>query len=408
MLEVNEYLVLDHVREHGETSRPEISRALGLSSASVSRIIRRLVSEGLVIEAPGASSGGRPRSVLRFNQLAGAVIGVDLGGASCRAILADLAGSALAEDVRATGSRADPFGTLLSAVRVLREDAKRQGIPVMALAVGVAAIVDPATGVATGGPTIRWDGFPIVSRLASQLDLPFIVENDVNLAALAHAWRGDARGCSEFVVLSLGAGIGAGVVSDGRLLKGNRSAAGEVGYLVLDPRQIGAARTDGRGAFESLASSEALLARWEAGVVPAAGSRRIGRGRRRLTSVGALLAAAEAGDGAARTVVDELVDHVAMAIIALAATLDPELIVLDGSGGSAMTPLLTGLEERVAAWLPRPPGIVVSSLGPAVTALGAVAAALEIARTRRAPEAFADSLAVHVGHAPGRLVASVA
>ena len=79
MLEMNAALVLDHVRARGESTRPEIAAALGLSAATVSRIVRRLIDEGRIVEVPGASTGGRPRSTIRFNPLAGCVIGVDLG-----------------------------------------------------------------------------------------------------------------------------------------------------------------------------------------------------------------------------------------------------------------------------------------------------------------------------------------
>src|SRR3954464_2541616 len=89
MLEVNEHLVLDHVRQHGETTRLEIGQSPGLSAASVSRIVRRLVDKGLVSEEPGESTGGRPRSSVRFNRLAGCVIGIDLGGTRCHGLLAD-------------------------------------------------------------------------------------------------------------------------------------------------------------------------------------------------------------------------------------------------------------------------------------------------------------------------------
>ena len=98
MLEVNEFLVLDFVRERGRTSRPEIGRALDLSPASVSRIVGRLLQTGLVVEGGRSpSDGGRPAGVDSFNRRAGAVIALDLGAASCHGVLADLAGDVLYE-----------------------------------------------------------------------------------------------------------------------------------------------------------------------------------------------------------------------------------------------------------------------------------------------------------------------
>ena len=102
-----------------------------------------------------------------------------------------------------------------------------------ALAVGVPAIVDPVTGRAVGGPNVHWDGFPLVATWREHLEAPFVVDNDVNLAALGHAWKGDANGRADFVVLSLGSGVGAAVVADGHLLRGRHGAAGEIGFMVL-------------------------------------------------------------------------------------------------------------------------------------------------------------------------------
>jgi glucokinase len=394
-LEVNEYLVLDAVRERGETNRAEVGRELGLSAASVSRTVRRLIAKGLVMEMPGISSGGRPRSLLRFNPLAGAVIGVDLGGDVCRALLADLSGRVVAEEVRRTGR--DPMRSLAACVTSLQQSAVSVDLPVIALAVGVAAIVDPATGMASGGPTVRWHDFPIVGRLAESTDLPFVVENDVNLAALGHAWRGAARGASDFVVLSIGNGIGAGVVCAGQLLKGKRGAAGEIGYLALDRDQLEEPPVDGRGAFERLASESALISRLERSPHVPSGAREAGAGS--TVALTALF-----GDPAGQTpwlraLADEVLDHAAMAIVSLGATLDPELIVLDGSVGRALSARLPSLETRVGSCLPVPPRLVVSSLGTDATAIGAIAAALEVARSRRAPQSFFDSVGFHVGRA---------
>src|SRR5579859_2929610 len=102
---VNEFLVLDAIRSAGQATRPQLGSSLGLSQASVSRIVRRLLAQGLVIEEPGQSDGvGRHRDVLRFNHRAGAVIAIDLGGTKCHGALADLAGGVVGEDVRQTRS----------------------------------------------------------------------------------------------------------------------------------------------------------------------------------------------------------------------------------------------------------------------------------------------------------------
>jgi predicted NBD/HSP70 family sugar kinase len=396
MLEVNEYLVLDLVRAEAETTRPEIATRLGLSAASVSRIVRRLVARGLVTERPGVSvGGGRPRSTIAFNDQAGCVIGVDLGGTRCHGVLADLSGSVLEQDVRPVGHDGGPFPTLLACIARMQERAAALGMPVTALAVGIPAILEPM-GVAVSGPSVGWDGFPVVAELGAVVDMPFVVENDANLAALAHAWRGDGRASSEFVVLAMGTGIGAGIISGGRLLKGHRNGAGEAGFLVLDRRLLRVGSPGGRGALERLAAGPAIA----------------GEARRRLrdTSVRSVLrehgdalttadvfAAAARDDRLACRILDAVVEDVAMTVVAIAAITDPELVILDGAVGRALAPWRERLVELVERALPAPPSLVISTLGQDATTLGAVAAALELAAGHRPADFALASVAVQVG-----------
>ncbi len=390
ILEVNEFLVLDFVRARGETSRPQIAEELGLSPSSISRIVRRLIDGGLVTEGERTSTGGRPRASIAFNSRAGCVLGVDLGGTKCHGAVADLGGTILDEEVRPTGEDGGPFPTLVGMIEALSARAEAHGLPVAALAVGVPAIVD-ADGVAIGGPNVHWHGFPLVAELRRRVAIPLTVQNDVRLAALAHAWRGDARRCTDFAVLSIGTGIGSAVVTDGRLAKGRHNAAGEVGYLVLAREQLDQEGSGDLGGFERLASgpSIATLAR-----TTLIGSRATSGLRDGPITTASVFAAAAAGDPVASSVLGAVVDHVAMALVAIGAVADPEVVVLEGSVGRALEPHLDRLADRIAAQLPVPPRVVVSSLGANATVVGAIAAALQLTRTRNAPADLSQTFSV--------------
>lgn len=387
ILEVNEFLVLDFVRAEGATTRPEISASLGLSASSVSRIVRRLEGEGLVSEGESTPSGGRPRVTITFNTRAGCVMGVDLGGTKCHGALADLAGTVLDEDVRPTASDGSPLQTLIAVIDSLLATSLRHGLPLAAIAIGVPAIVQPEIGVATGGPNVQWHGFPVYKELATRLGVPFMVQNDVKLAALAHAWRGDGRAATDFAVLSIGTGIGAALVLDGRLANGHHNAAGEVGYLLLSRDQVRDTHPDGLGGLERLASGPAIADRARGRIAMSAAPSLL---RESPVTPEAVFAAARAGDAIAKEIVDELCDHVAMGIVALSTVGDPEVLILEGSVGRALEPFLARVDARVRPLLPFPPTLVVASLGENATVLGAIAAALELARHRRAPSAFAS------------------
>ncbi len=383
MLEVNEFLVLDFVRDRAQTTRPEIARALGLSASSVSRIVARLIRGGLIVESAGSPEApGRPRARIAFNRGAGAVIGVDLGGTKCHAALADLGGGVLHEVRRPTHAGGEPYATLLRAIREMEAEARRRGLPVLAIAVGVPAILDPDTGTAVSGPNVHWQGFAIVPRLAADVGAPVTVENDVNLAALAHAWRGDARQVNDFVTISIGTGIGAAVVANGRLVKGHRNGAGEIGYLALSADALRRGLRDGIGDFEERASGPGI-ARRATELLETTRDASALRGVE--VTPAAIFQAATHGDPIAGRVIEETLDHVALALVAIGATLDPELIVIDGSVGRSLQPWLGALAERVAGRLWSAPRIVISSLAPDSTVIGAIAAALQSVRRQAAP-----------------------
>jgi predicted NBD/HSP70 family sugar kinase len=378
--ETNRFLVLDAIRSAGATTRPELAADLDLSPASVSRIVRGLLADALVIEEPGPSDGvGRNRDVLRFNQRAGAVIAIDLGGTKCHGALADLAGEVLAEDLRPTFADGAPASTLLASIDALRQAAARENLPVRAVCVGIPAVVNPDTGLVDAGPNVHWHGFDLTGLLASELAEPFTIENDANLAGLGEAWRGGGVDINSFVALSLGTGIGAAIVVDGRVLRGQHNAAGEVGYVITRPSQLNGVP---RAGLEDLISGPALAAR----------ARELIAATPDLTTLDPiavtpahLFTAAAAGDQVAATLITELIESVAIAITAVTAVVDPARVILGGSIGRALAPYLAEIETLVGHVTYRAPEVVVSSLGPNATVIGAIASALALYRDAHAP-----------------------
>ena len=379
--ETNQFLVLDAIRSAGATTRPELAAGLDLSPASISRIVRRLLAEGLVIEEPGPSDGvGRNRDVLRFNQRAGAVIAIDLGGTKCHGAVADLAGCIVAEDQRPTFAGGSPAGSLLASIAALREAAVREDLAVRAVCVGVPALVNPDTGLVDAGPNVHWHGFDLMGLLRSELAEPFTVDNDVNLAGLGEAWQGGGAGIGSFVTLSLGTGIGAAIVLDGQVVRGAHNAAGEVGYLVTRPSQL--LRGVPAAGLEDLISGSALSDR--AMELAKASPERTSMDAEGITPA-LLFEAAAAGDQVAGAVIGELVETVAITVTAVAALLDPARVILDGSIGRALAPYLSQIGALVGQVTYRAPEIVTSTLGPNATVIGAIASALALHRDAHAP-----------------------
>jgi glucokinase len=376
--ELNSFLVLDAIKSHGQVTRRQLADELSLSDASVSRIVQRLKLAGLVAEQPGdRSARGRTPAVLRFVGAVGGVIAVDLGGTRCHGALADLAGTVMAEDFRLTGEGKDAAGALLDCIAALRTSPEGRELPVRAVVVGIPALIDPDTELATAGPNVHWQDFDLMGILAENLAEPFEVDNDANLMALGQAWRGAGRGIHSFVAMSLGTGIGSGIVIDGHLISGSHNAAGELAYL---PVSSGRGFPSARIGFEEVASGRAL--RVQAADLVAGG---------RATSltgdfaVSDIFAAAGAGDEIGQQVVRDLVVHVAAAIIGTASIVDPERVILDGSIGRALEPWLPELRAAVQERVFRAPEIVISRLGPNATVIGAIARALAMVSEQDAP-----------------------
>jgi glucokinase len=376
--ELNSFLVLDAIKSHGKVTRRQLSVELGLSDASVSRIVQRLLRAELIAEEPGdRAARGRTPTVLRFVGAAGSVIAIDLGGTRCHGALADLAGSTLTEDFRPTGEGSRAAKALLDCIAALRPSKGSRSWPVRAVVVGIPALIDPSTGLATAGPNVHWQDFDLLGILADEVDEPFEVDNDANLSALGQAWRGAGRGAHSFVTMSLGTGIGGGIVVDGHLLSGRHNAAGEVGYLPVGGGP-GSPLT-GFG-FEEVASGPALRQQAED---------LIARGEQTSLATGFtvadIFAAAADEDPVARRVVGDLVGHVAAAIVGMTALIDPERVILDGSIGRALERWLPELRAIVLDLVFGAPDIVISQLGPNAAVIGAVARALAMVAEQDAP-----------------------
>jgi glucokinase len=384
LLEVNEFLVLDYIRDHGRTTRGEVERDLGISRASVSRIVKRLCAAGSVVETEGSSPrGGRPSGILEFYFQGGTVVVADLGARKCHVALADLGGTILRDFVRPTLDAGGAYETLRTLVLKATAEAASQDLLVSSLVVGLPAIIDPDTGMTLGSP---WDfgGSGLVRRLAQDVSFPIAVENEANLSALAQAWRGLGRGLRNFAVISIGSGVGGAVFANGQLVRGRHNAAGEVGFLELSPDDLHRPVAEPTPSLEREVGAEGIAA----------------RARRYLSESDpdsplllqeidppAVFAAAEAGAGWGRRAVEDALDFIALAVVAVAAVVDPELVILDGGVGRSLGPYVDGIKERVHQRVAFTPEVRVSELGPNSTIIGGVAAALEFVRQERAPSA---------------------
>jgi predicted NBD/HSP70 family sugar kinase len=364
--DLNERTVLETIRAEAPISRAEISRRAGISKPTVSLALDALVNAGLVREAPPLP--GRPTYGARFFEdvpEAGVVLGFDLGARFLRAALADLRGIVRARhDVELRAADADAvLESLPGLVATLVRAAGLEGVPLEGAAIGVPGAVD-ADGAIHLVENVAGLGERRFSAAAEgQLGMPVLTYNDINLAALGEHRHGAARGIDDFAFVSIGTGLGAGLVLGGTLHAGRNGAAGELDFV-----------SAGRG--DEIDPSAAALSAF---------AERIAAGRR--TSLAPpfagpeIFAAAAAGDAVAHEVVAEEARRIGLHIVPLAAVVDVRLVVL-GGGIGANAQLVSEIRPRLAEWLPFPPRVEVSSLGDAVVLSGALAVALDAALDR--------------------------
>ncbi|HEY2544055.1 MAG TPA: ROK family transcriptional regulator [Gaiellaceae bacterium] len=361
---LNEEAVLRTIRSGAPISRAQISRRAGISKPTVSLALQTLLDAGLVREAADAP-GGPSYGAVYFEPVdeAALVLSVDLGARFLRGVLGDLAGRVRArQDVELGVADADhALESIVQLRDVLAETAGLDSSLVEEVVVGVPGVVE------AGGGTIRLalnvarlDGRRFGSELEDRLGVSVTVENDVNLAALGEGSLGVAHGVSDFVFLSVGTGLGAGLVLRGELQRGHNGAAGELDYVRA-------------GLEQELDPCAAALSEV---------TRRFADGARTALAppydARSVFAAARNGDAVARAVVAEEARRIALHIVPIAAVTDVGLVVL-GGGIGANAGLLDTVRTLLSDWLAYPPQVQISSLGDGAVLMGGLSVGLRSA-----------------------------
>jgi predicted NBD/HSP70 family sugar kinase len=289
------------------------------------------------------------------------VVGIDLGGTKVVAGIAGGGGAIVADRREPTATGGELVGQLARLVRELARDADIDPERIVATGIGGAGVPEGgAFGLApnlVGAADASFAG-----RLSEALTHPVVLENDVNVAALGELHHGVGRRHRDFAVVAVGTGIGMGIVIDGRLVRGSRGAAGEIGFLPLGADPL-AEENRRRGPLEEMVAGDAMAERFRRAAGVAATAEEI-------------FERAGRGDPAALDALDEEAKWVAAALVAAHAVLDPELFVLTGGIGSH-----PGLLPRVRDWLARHGAgaidVRISELGAQAPVAGAIRLALD-------------------------------
>lgn len=373
--QTNAEILLRLLRESGSCSKADLVRASGLSAPSVTNVVATLISTGLVeTVGEGDSTGGRPPDILRFKAEHGCVAGVEITRKVIRFLLADLNGRELAqsetpiEKSKSTPRQicrqiANELWRLLRKRRLSRNQLFR-------LTVGVPAIVNGEEGTVLAFTALRnWNRVPLGHMLARELKCQVLVDNDTNLAAQGEFHCGAARGESDFVFITIGEGVGAGVFLNGGIYRGSQWSAGEIGYLRVPHIAREHPSIHKYGRLETALSASGILKSWRA----SGGGKSFGSRVIRVSDVWDLAAS---GNAEAKRLLRQRARILADVIVDLALILNPSLILLGGEVGNhpellrELNALLEGSEFAVSR-------VALGDLGMSAVLLGAVSIALE-------------------------------
>lgn len=243
----------------GPISCGELAQRTGLSPSAVTRQLMPLIDEGFLRETPGTATGpGRPRRLLAVNVEQHLVVGVKIAPEHVFGVLTDMGAQVLAR-LDAPLDRPTPEAALRCAARLVERllaTVPDAGSRTLGVGVGVSGHV--ADGICRYSPLLGWSDVDVAGPLAEATGLPVAVENDVNALVVAERWFGAGRDVDSFAVVTVGAGVGCGLLLDGRLYSGISGVAGELGHLPIDPNGP-VCRCGNRGCLETIASSSAAL-----------------------------------------------------------------------------------------------------------------------------------------------------
>lgn len=367
---LNRSAVVDLIRTEGTASPSSLAERLNISIPTVMRVIEDLIAEDLVAYDGFDETNvrGRPRARIKFRGAAHAIIGIESSKGEFYGAVANLEGivqTEIHETVDDDGER--NFEKLVGLIGKLIAAPRPSGQTIRGIGIGVPSIVRQPQGEVVLTLGLGWREMPLRARLSEHFQMPIVVENGRNLAAVGEWGFGAGRGADSVVSLSIGPGAGAGVVIDGKLYGGHSHAAGELGWYLDDPLLTGRP-FEHLGDKQSLRffgiPEEATKLLEEANTQYAAG---------KLT----LAAVTDRQEGKVAPVVSELLDYATMAVGSVAAFMNPEIIVLAGRVAGGGDLVLDVLRHRLKGNVYDPPRLVMGALGHRDIVLGAVRLVLD-------------------------------
>lgn len=304
------------------------------------------------------------------------IVGIDLGGTYIKGALLDTSGAILVDGLVPTGAERGPDHVLDQIIELVTRVLAKGKVTtqeVLGIGVGVPGLPDYDRGTVVFAPNLHWRNVALAQPLQAALRIPVFLDNDANVAALGEQWCGAGRGAEHMALITIGTGIGCGLILDGKIYRGATFSAGEIGHITMDP-QGPACNCGRRGCLENFTSATALMRMAHEAVEQ---GRDTVLAQIACSSPRDIFGAAQQGDAVAKQIIHKAGFYLGWAIGNLVNTLNPQLVLIGGGVAQAGELILEPIRQRVQECTLEVPGQTVriagASLGNQAGAIGAAA-----------------------------------
>lgn len=351
MRAINRFKILHTIRDHKLISRVDITKATGLSQATVTGITASLIEEGLLLEKrPGESEGGRPPILIALNPEAAYAVGVYLSISRIHVVIIDLEATILASyemPLKKQNYAPDAIADkIVQAVQECMWQASFSRNQISGIGIVLPGLVDSHTGLIRFFPNYQWEKLNLRDIVQKKMDHPTYIENSANALTLAEQWFGEGRGMDNFIVITLEHGVGMGIIINGQLYRGYRGTAGEFGHTTVDPDGP-LCRCGNKGCLEAIVGNNAILRAAEA----AAQKDEWRPNKPDEIAIEEVISAARAGAPCLRNIFARAGRVLAIGLSNLIQLFNPAKIIISGSGVSAGDLLFDSMHQTIARYI---------------------------------------------------------
>lgn len=367
---INRAAILNTIKAHGAIARTEIADRTGLSRATVTTLTASLIQDGLIVEQQeGASRGGRRPILLALEPTGAKVIGIKLAEDDATLALADLKAEITHQHVITLGPR-DPGAVSAQIADGVRDLLRTAHVPprrLLGVGVGVSGVVDTKAGICRSSPLNDWHDVPFAHLLEQELDCMVQLDNNVNTLTLVEQLYGAGQHVNNFLVITVGRGVGLGIVANGQIVRGATGGAGEFGHTVVDPLGF-ACKCGNRGCLETFVADTWLVRRAQMHGLA-------------VDDPGTLDALAAAGDALAEDIFAQAGAVLGRSVANLVNLFNPSLIIISGEGVRAgdrlFRPMRDAMQQHMFGQLAQTVEVCIEPLTDATWARGAASLVLE-------------------------------